>query len=52
MYNLGEKLKWFVKYKINCDTIYQKCKSVVVSDSSVPGEGEHKMMDYIRNLKL
>jgi 5'-3' exonuclease len=52
MNNLGKKLEWFVKFKLNTDPIYQKCERVAVSDSSVPGEGEHKMMDYIRNLKL
>lgn len=52
MFELGEKLKWFVQYKLNTDPLYQNCDKVLVSDSSVPGEGEHKMMDYIRNLKL
>mmetsp|Transcript_11739 Transcript_11739/g.17979 ORF Transcript_11739/g.17979 Transcript_11739/m.17979 type:complete len:80 (+) Transcript_11739:485-724(+) len=51
MYELGKQLEWFVKYKVNTDPIYKQCVRVVLSDSSVPGEGEHKMMDYIRNLQ-
>ena len=51
MFDLGEKLEWFIKYKLNSDPLYQKCNKVVLSDTSVPGEGEHKMMDYIRNAK-
>jgi len=50
MHELGVKLAWFVRYKLNTDPMYQRC-NVVLSDTSVPGEGEHKMMDYIRNLK-
>lgn len=52
MYELGKQLEWFVKFKINTDPIYKNCEKVVLSDSSVPGEGEHKMMDYIRNLRM
>jgi len=52
MHELGVHLEWFVKYKLNTDPIYQNCERVVLSDSSVPGEGEHKMMDYIRNIKM
>jgi 5'-3' exoribonuclease 2 len=40
-----------VKFKVNTDPLYKKLK-VVLSDGTVPGEGEHKMMDYIRNLRL
>lgn len=52
MFELGRQLEWFVKFKINTDPVYQRCEKVVLSDASVPGEGEHKMMDIIRNLKL
>jgi 5'-3' exoribonuclease 1 len=52
MHKLGLQLEWFVKYKLNTDPLYQNCERVVLSDTSVPGEGEHKMLDYIRNLKL
>ena len=50
MYELNLHLEFFVQYKLNTDPLYQKL-DVVLSDSSVPGEGEHKMMDYIRQAK-
>jgi 5'-3' exonuclease len=51
MADLCAQLHFFVKYKVNTDPLYQKLK-VVLSDGTVPGEGEHKMMDYVRNLRL
>jgi 5'-3' exonuclease len=50
MFELNKQLEFFVQYKLNTDPLYQKLE-VVLSDSSVPGEGEHKMMDYIRQAK-
>lgn len=50
MFELNRQLEFFVQYKLNTDPLYQKLE-VVLSDSSVPGEGEHKMMDYIRQAK-
>jgi 5'-3' exoribonuclease 1 len=50
MFELNRQLEYFVQYKINTDPMYKRLE-VVLSDSSVPGEGEHKMMDYIRQAK-
>lgn len=46
-------LEWikFINYRIRkyLDTVWKGMK-VVFSSGSVPGEGEHKLIDYIRNL--
>jgi len=52
MFELSKSLHFFIKYKISTDPLYKNLKEVVVSDVTVPGEGEHKIMDYIRNLRL
>ena len=51
MSDLCKQLHFFVKYKVNTDPLYQKLESCVLSDGCVPGEGEHKMLDYIRQLR-
>ncbi|XP_054016668.1 5'-3' exoribonuclease 1 [Hylaeus anthracinus] len=50
MSKLNEELNYFVTYKISTDKLWQKCK-VIFSGSQVAGEGEHKIMDYIRYMK-
>ncbi|KAG7212279.1 hypothetical protein KM043_012607 [Ampulex compressa] len=50
MSNLNKQLRYFITHKISTDRLWQKCK-VIYSGSEVPGEGEHKIMDYIRYLK-
>jgi 5'-3' exoribonuclease 2 len=48
MHFLSVSLKYWVAYKISTDPAWAKLK-VVISDASVPGEGEHKMMEFIRS---
>jgi 5'-3' exoribonuclease 1 len=50
MFELNRHLEYFVQYKINTDPMHKRLE-VVLSGSSVPGEGEHKMMDFIRQAK-
>lgn len=47
MERLTKHLIYFVNKKINEDANWRHCK-VVLSGHEVPGEGEHKIMEYIR----
>ncbi|XP_063677642.1 5'-3' exoribonuclease 1-like isoform X2 [Bolinopsis microptera] len=50
MCKLHEQLKYFINKKMSSDPAWQKVK-VVLSGHNVPGEGEHKIMEYIRYTK-
>jgi len=47
MVRLNEQLKYFVSMKISTDELW-KDVDVILSGHETPGEGEHKIMDYIR----
>ncbi|KAL0891892.1 hypothetical protein ABMA27_015146 [Loxostege sticticalis] len=47
MARLHEQLRFFVKEKMSTDPLWSKVK-VILSGHETPGEGEHKIMDYIR----
>ncbi|KAI9448245.1 exoribonuclease 2 [Lactarius indigo] len=44
---LAKSLRYWVVQKLNNDPGWKQLE-VIISDASVPGEGEHKIMDYIR----
>ncbi|KAI0036089.1 hypothetical protein K488DRAFT_82455 [Vararia minispora EC-137] len=44
---LAASLRYWVTQKMNSDPGWKQLE-VIISDASVPGEGEHKIMDYIR----
>ena len=50
MAKLTEQLKYFVNKKVSEDKDWQGV-DIVLSGHEVPGEGEHKIMDYIRRAK-
>lgn len=50
MAKLTQQLKYFVSKKISEDTEWQGVE-IVLSGHEVPGEGEHKIMEYIRQAK-
>eukprot|EP01022_Parablepharisma_sp_SALTPOND_P027889 TRINITY_DN683_c0_g1_i1.p1 TRINITY_DN683_c0_g1~~TRINITY_DN683_c0_g1_i1.p1 ORF type:complete len:1361 (+),score=161.89 TRINITY_DN683_c0_g1_i1:90-4085(+) len=50
MHQLNEKVDFFLQRKINEDPLYQQIK-IVFSNANVPGEGEHKIMEFLRHYK-
>jgi 5'-3' exoribonuclease 2 len=45
---LALSLRYWTAYKLNTDPAWAKVK-VIISDATVPGEGEHKIMEFIRS---
>lgn len=50
MDRLQAQLKYYVNKKISEDATWKNI-TVILSGHDVPGEGEHKIMEYIRNTK-
>ncbi|KAH7040085.1 XRN 5'-3' exonuclease N-terminus-domain-containing protein [Microdochium trichocladiopsis] len=45
---LASSLRYWCAYKLNTDPGWANMK-VIISDATVPGEGEHKIMDFVRS---
>ncbi|KAK4227096.1 XRN 5'-3' exonuclease N-terminus-domain-containing protein [Podospora fimiseda] len=50
MAKLSNQLKYFINKKVSEDKDWQQ-PEIVLSGHEVPGEGEHKIMEYIRNAR-
>eukprot|EP01065_Artemidia_motanka_P040588 TRINITY_DN510_c2_g3_i1.p1 TRINITY_DN510_c2_g3~~TRINITY_DN510_c2_g3_i1.p1 ORF type:complete len:1496 (+),score=417.15 TRINITY_DN510_c2_g3_i1:127-4614(+) len=47
MERVGESFRYLIKLKMSTDPMWQGCE-VVFSGQEVPGEGEHKILEFIR----
>lgn len=45
---LAQSLRYWISYKLTTDPAWEKLK-VIISDATVPGEGEHKIMNFVRS---
>lgn len=50
MHELKKQLEFFINYQLHNDPLWKDLE-VILSGADVPGEGEHKIMDYIRCIK-
>ncbi|KAK9364983.1 XRN 5'-3' exonuclease N-terminus-domain-containing protein [Lipomyces kononenkoae] len=48
MDKLATAIRYWTIYKLNSDPGWKDLK-VIISDASVPGEGEHKIMEFVRS---
>jgi 5'-3' exoribonuclease 2 len=48
MINLSEYLRFYIRKRISTDKAWKNV-TVIFSDASIPGEGEHKIMAHIRH---
>eukprot|EP00760_Papus_ankaliazontas_P017216 PhM_4_TR17072/c1_g1_i1/m.87210/K12618/XRN1, SEP1, KEM1; 5'-3' exoribonuclease 1 len=51
MVRMSEHLEYYINYKMQTHSAWRNCK-VVYSGHQCPGEGEHKIMEFIRNRKM
>ncbi len=47
MLNLSEYIRFYIRKRISTDPAWKQI-TVIFSDASIPGEGEHKIMSHIR----
>lgn len=52
MTELSLRFREWIDYKMATDSAWQQGCTVVFSGSEVPGEGEHKLVDYIRKWRI
>lgn len=48
MFILAQSIRYWCQWKLNTDPMWADLK-VIISDASVPGEGEHKIMNFVRS---
>lgn len=48
---LAISLRYWCQYKLNTDPGWAKLK-IIISDATVPGEGEHKIMSFVRSQRV